>query len=417
VNQDAARRPRVVILGHETCGLIHDLDDEFGRRGWEVVTVAMPHRFYSAHYDHSLYDLVRDAARRVLRSNWLADRTVKALWEVCPALYLRLEQALLLRLVRGADLYVQVWAHIPHQETVLAALYARRIPIAVLMMGSDVRDYNVFARQYDVTRWTFPDEYHAVPLREKLRLLRLHECYATAHFSVPDQMGLALRPYHHLQVPFELSRFTFRVPAREVPVVLHAPSVPHVKGTDVIEGVIETLRTEGVPFEFVSVRNLPHDKVLRLLTEADVLVDELVLHGPGWLGFEAMASGCAVATRYLEDSPACFRPPVWAIDEHTITDRLRILLTDRDLRVRLAHEGRAYVEAHNRIEHVVDTLLAKVEAGPDGPHDYVPDYLTTAYVPRSDEEAETLNAANALVAGEAWYRAHVAGHAHDGLVF
>ena len=53
--------------------------------------------------------------------------------------------------------------------------------------------------------------------------------------------------------------------------------------------------------------------------------------------------------------------PAVAIDENNIVEELRRLLTDRALRVRLANEGRRYVEENNSIDHVVTTLLDKVE--------------------------------------------------------
>jgi glycosyltransferase involved in cell wall biosynthesis len=408
---------RVVIRGHEICGVVGDLAAEFSRRGDEVLSIALPHRFFPSRFDYDPYTLIPQTLTRVLKWPRAADVANKALWETSSRGYGAVELAIEQRLLRKADLVINVWAGLPREEPLFAALRRQGTRIASFLMGSDVRDYDVFARQYDVAAWTFPAEYFRVPLAEKLATLRRHERYADALFSVPDQMGLAVRPYHHLQVPLVLSRLRHVVPGRTRPRVLHAPSVPHVKGTDIIERTLERLHNEGVDFEFVSVRDLPHEEVLRRLTESDVLVDELVGHGPGWLSFEAMASGCAVATRYLTDSPPCFRPPVVPIDRHNIYDRLRTLLTDRDLRVRLAEEGRRYVETNNSIERVVDRLFVRTMDSETETPDYVPQYLTTALVPASDEEARTINAANALVADQPWYRTHVAGRSHHGLVF
>ena len=222
-------------------------------------------------------------------------------------------------------------------------------------------------------------------------------------------MGLALRPYHHLQIPLKMEMFEFSVPGRSIPLIVHAPSEPYVKGTDVIEAALATLREEGIAFEFRSLRDMPHDQLLRHLTEADVLVDELVCHGPGWLSFEAMASGCAVATRYLADSPASFRPPVWAIDEHNIVGRLRELLTDRDLRISLAHDSRRYVETHNRVDYVTDAIIAKTRAGRAGDTDYTPTYLRECYVPRNASEITAIKNGNSVVAGESWYQSQLKG--------
>ncbi|MEJ7760621.1 MAG: glycosyltransferase [Gemmatimonadaceae bacterium] len=408
---------RVVISGHEICGLIHDLTEEFRRRGHSVTSVAMPHQFFSYSYDYDQYTFPTSFLSRWLGFNCVWRRIIQAVWETSQGLHNSIEAWLRQRLVRNADLYVRVWGDIPFDQEVFRTIEDSGTRVATMLMGSDVRDYDVFRQQYGIERWLFPPEYHSVPLAKKLQVLRTHERYADAIFSAPDQMGLALRPYHHLQIPLRLEEIEFRVPGRTVPKVVHIPSMPHVKGTDVIEDALERLRTQGIEFDLVSLRDVPHAEVLEVLADADVLVDELIGHGPGWLSFEAMGSGCAVATRYLEDSPACFRPPVWGIDEHSIVPRLHTLLTDRRLRVQLAEDGRRYVEANNGIEHVVDQLLEKLHAGRDAAPDYVPTYLTADYVPRDEAEAAVINAASTCVAGETWYRENVAGKSHDGLVF
>jgi len=408
---------RIVISGHEICGLIHDLAEELERRGHVVVTVAMPHRFFPYSYDYEQHAFPASYLTRRFGNRAMWRRVFQILWEVQRSWHKAVELRLRIRLARSADLYVRVWADIPFDCEVFQAIDRGVTRVASLLMGSDVRDYDVFRRQFGITRWEFPLEYHAVQLDRKLRVLRTHERYADAVFSVPDQMGLALRPYHHLQVPLRLDKFTFRIPGRDVPIVVHAPSVPHVKGTDRILESLTSLRNEGIQFELLSIRDVPHAELLKVLAEADVLVDELVVHGPGWASFEAMASGCAVATRYLEESPPCFRPPVWSIDEDNIVDRLRVLLTDRDLRIRLAEQGRQYVEANNRIDHVVDELLRKSAGVDEADFDYMPDYLSTLYVPEDEEEAKVINSESRLVADQPWYVAHVAGRSHDGLVF
>lgn len=362
---------RVVIGGHETCGIVRDLAEEFRRRGHNVVTMAAANRFYKETYDYPLEVLPHELCR-ALRSRLLGS-AISRLWrKLMPESHRRAELACKRQVLRGADMYVNVWADISGIGELFEYLRGQSTRIASLMMGSDVRDYDLFKSQYGVTCWQFPKEYYSRSTAEKRQLIRIHERHADAIFSVPDQMGLAERPYHHLQVPLHLHRLHYRVPCREIPRVLHAPSVPHVKGTDVIEQAMATLREQGVAFEFLSVRNMAHADLIAVLSDVDVVVDELVCHGPGWLSFEAMGSGCAVATRYLDESPSCFRPPVWNINEHTIVERLRILLTDQELRVRLAEAGRRYVESNNRIDSVVEQLIEKTNLGTTATHDYVP---------------------------------------------
>lgn len=415
--QQSGRSPRVLISGHETCGLIRDLAKEFKHRGYDVGTVALPDPFVPGIYDYDQYDFPTSFLSRRFGLERLWEIGFKALWELHRPWHAAVERRLRIVLASSADVYLRVWGGIPFDREVLHAVSQGKTRIGVLLMGSDVRDYDVFRQQFRMTRWNFPPEYYVTSFQSKMDTLRTYERYAHAIFSVPDQMGLALRPYHHLQIPLHLDQYEFAVSSRAVARVMHAPSVPAMKGTDVIEAALETLRSEGVQFEYVPVRAVAHPKLLQMLTEADVLVDQLIVHGPGWLGFEAMASGCAVATHFLESSPDCFRPPVWSISHDTIVNRLRTLLTDVQLRVRLANEGRRYVEGHNAADRVVDAVLEKVMAGHASSPDYFPTYLTSAYIPKDDDQRRAINAANAQVAGETWYRDFVAGAGHDGLVF
>ncbi len=401
---------RIVISGHEICGMLGDFAAELQASGHEVVSIAMPHPFFaSRRYDYDQYDFLGSYMRRRFGESLDWGKAAAALWRLSPDAHRGVERHLRKRIVRDADMYIRIWAKIPFDEEILSSLDPARTRILSFFMGSDVRDYDIFKEEYRLHQWTFPEEYYGIPFAEKIRALRVHERFADVIFSVPDQMGLAIRPYHHLQVPVRIEELGFAIHDRAIPKVIHAPSAPGAKGTDVIDAALATLKSEGVSFEYSSLRNVPRPELLGILSDSDVLVDELVGHGPGWLSFEAMASGCAVATRHLDDSPPCFSPPVWSIDQHNIVPRLRELLTDAALRRRLASEGRAYVEANNTLGHVVRQVMEKATEGRAATTDYVPRYLTTEYEPKSDDELRALASANSLVIGENWFAGAIAG--------
>lgn len=407
----------IVISGHETCGIIHDLADELASRGHDVSTIALADPLVPHSYDFDQYGFPVSYFGRRFGGAKFWSTAFRVVWKVSPRLHQLLEKRLRIRMLRSADLYIRVWATIPFDREVLQAISSSRTRVASILMGSDVRNYGVFSQQFGIQMDDFDPGKNDPSPKTKLDALRTHEKYADAIFSVPDQMGLALRPYHHVQVPLRLAQYRFNVPGREIPKVIHAPSRPGVKGTDVIEQVVQKLKAEGIQFEFHSIRQMNHDQLLQELSDADVLIDGLIVHGPGWLGFEAMASGCVTATRYFEDSPECFRPPVVSIDSSNIESRLRTLLTDRDLRVRLAHEGRRYVEEHNDVRIVVDQLLKKTSAGRAGATDYAPRYLLDGYSPSAAADAALIQEANELVQGEEWYRSVVAGQSRAGIEF
>ncbi len=216
------------------------------------------------------------------------------------------------------------------------------------------------------------------PIARPLRNVRRAECYADVIFSQPNQAGLALRPYAHIDAPVDLARFRAEVPGREVPRVVHAPSVRAIKGSDAIEASLARLRAAGVRFELQVLTDVPNAAVLDAFREADVVIDQLHLPMHGRLGVEAMASGCALASadrRDLEPVPA--ERPVWALDAERLDGQLRALLTDRALRVRLAREGVAYAQRHDHV--AVARRIADCVTRPDAPLEHTPTFFARQF--------------------------------------
>jgi len=160
---------------------------------------------------------------------------------------------------------------------------------------------------------------------------------------------------------------------------------------------------------------MPNTEVLKLLYEADVLVDEIVYHGPGSLSFEAMLSGCAVATRYLEDSPACFKPPVWPIDANTVYEQLKTLLSDHALIKNLAQQGREYALKNNESAIIVQHMLEDLELR--RPYDYYPRFLRDTYLSSGEQETTILNEWTNYVKDCNWYRDNIESGQREGLLF
>jgi hypothetical protein len=346
---------RIVIQGIETCGVIRDIAGELLRRGDQVITIADANPLFQSRYD---YPLGNFATSYLSEKNRLLGSLVVLLGKYGHWALKHVDLQLREKICTQADLYIQVWTGGYGEERLLQQMKNKGVRIAALLMGSEVRHYPCFKQEFMPSNWVIPKEYN-VSIEGKLKLLRRLETFADAIFSVPDQMGLAQRPYYHLQIPLDYQKIQFRFPGRIRPLILHAPTNREIKGSDQIEAALSQLSDEGVEFDYVPLQGVPHHSLLRLLEVADILVDELILHGPGWLGLEAMAAGTVVATRFLEASPSCFRPPVYAIDQFNIKKRLRTLIQSTSLRQTLATEGRAYVEANNSVQHVVESLVRK----------------------------------------------------------
>jgi len=198
--------------------------------------------------------------------------------------------------------------------------------------------------------------------------------------SQPNQSGLAVRPYMHFFVPVNLSKYEGAIPGREVPVVVHAPSNSKVKGTDAILAALEQLRLDGVHFELRLLQDISNEQVLSVLNYADVVVDQLHFPMHGGLGVEAMASGCALATCNREDyEPFPPQRPIWHIEPGNVYEQLKPLLTDRALRVRLAHGGRKYVERYHDHVKVTRRIIESLAAGKTRRYDHYPTFYTQGF--------------------------------------
>jgi glycosyltransferase involved in cell wall biosynthesis len=147
------------------------------------------------------------------------------------------------------------------------------------------------------------------------------------------------------------------------PVVLHAPSSRHRKGT---EHVIAAC--EGLDVELDIVEGLRHDEARRHYERADIVVDQL---NAGWYGIfalEAMALAKPVLS-YLRDEAvqeteraAGVRVPIVRVTKETLRDRIAGLAASPQERRRVGASSRAYVEQVHDADKGADRLIAIYDA-------------------------------------------------------
>ena len=211
----------------------------------------------------------------------------------------------------------------------------------------------------------------------KLYNTRMAERYATTIFSSPPCSNLGVRPYMGMQLPMDADKCTFRIPRNRIPLVVHAPSNRAVKRSDIILNTLLELKEEGVPFRLCLLENRPNAEVLRALSEADVLVDQIFCAALGRLALEGLASGCAVLSGNSEAVPWPPQRPAVSIRPSTVKERLREVLTNPMLRTRLAAEGREYIEkGYHSPEGAAQAILDAIHREENGDFDYYPTVFT-----------------------------------------
>lgn len=230
-------------------------------------------------------------------------------------------------------------------------LSRRGLAVAMMCHGTDVRSPSAHAER---SEWSpFHDADPTLVPRLEARARRNREGLATlpgpVFVSTPDLLDDVPDA---VWCPVVVEPDRWAAPdaplERDVPVVLHAPSVTWVKGTAELEPVLRALEAEGL-IEYRVVTGVPHDEMPALVRGADIVVDQLLLGLYGVLACEAMAAGRVVVgnvpshvRRRVVDVAGGDVPLVQATPD-TLADVIRRICDDRAWARRTAAQGPEFV--------------------------------------------------------------------------
>jgi len=219
--------------------------------------------------------------------------------------------------------------------------------------------------------------------KEELLLSKWKRVYMAEKFgdlilSQPGYGQMQTRPYMRANIPLELERYRHIVPRRERLVIIHAPSNPLTKGSDYIQEVMDELYKEGLDFEFQLIQNLPNNELLPILSNADIVIDELYGDTIGMFSHEAMATGNLVLTHY----PATFAKippdcPAVNITRENLREQVRRAIVDIHWRSELSYRGRLFVEKHCNYIDIAKQMLDWLQPGGISQYDFVPEEINS----------------------------------------
>lgn len=183
---------------------------------------------------------------------------------------------------------------------------------------------------------------------------------------------------------------------RKDPLVVHVPSRRSTKGTEFVLRGIKQLEERGLSFQFRLAESLPHDEMLGLLADADVVVDNLLLGDCEVSALEAMALAKPVVTR-VRDEVLDEHPDLPAVraDPDSFVSQMEQLLGDASSRAELGERGRLYVASNHASEIVAQRLLALYERPGKGTRITFPGWTQpprAERIVRLEERVQTLEA-------------------------
>lgn len=323
----------------------------------------VPHRFYDFDYDFHI---------RAGRGDWLRHRFA------APWMFGRLAATARGFLYVGADGFLL--SSVDDRDWEFGFLGRHGVRIVCLFAGSDIRS-PALMRQFQEdtgleTIATYLDQVSPVFATKEYddkrrRTAAVADRHANAIFTAAiDQLSYLQRetepfPYFYPDENLNAGKEKHAAPGRRV--VVHAPSAPILKGTQVVRAAIQRLQADGYEFEYRELIGVPHAKVIASLREAHIVLNEFYAFVPGVFGVEAMANGCALLTRADEsietDLPAGSNS-AWIVT--TVADiyaNLRQLLESPDQIAVQAAAGFNWVVEHAtvsasgaRIRRVLDAI-------------------------------------------------------------
>jgi glycosyltransferase involved in cell wall biosynthesis len=148
-------------------------------------------------------------------------------------------------------------------------------------------------------------------------------------------------------------------PLNKKPKIVHAPSIKATKGTQFVTGAIEKLRKSGLDFDYIEVFGVSHKEAIRSYSEADIIIDQLMMGSHGVFACEAMALGKPVICYILDELLPTYPPgfPIINANPDTISEVLEELICSPEKRYEIGKKSRKYVEEVHDIRVVAKKLL------------------------------------------------------------
>jgi hypothetical protein len=125
--------------------------------------------------------------------------------------------------------------------------------------------------------------------------------------------------------------------------ILHAPSNPFIKGTQVVRAAIKELKSLGYKFDYKELIGVSNEVVIRELRKSHIVLNEFYAFVPGVFGVEALANCCVVlqsADGHVENDLPLDANKAWIVTEaHEIRRNLQRVLDNPDAMKSIAEFG------------------------------------------------------------------------------
>ena len=259
-------------------------------------------------------------------------------------------------------------------------LKKNRTILATFFFGDDIRSISLSRDQ--ATRLDF--DHHSFYLDQNIndRMIEINDqkslnyskaadLYSDYIFSLPvDQISHIKRSVYPFPLPTQRNKFLINQSKWKnlsTINVLHCPSHPVLKGTQLVNAAIKKLKVDGYKFNFTLLSGVSHAKVLDALDNTHYVLNQFYCFAPGIFGIEAMEANCLVfnsASSEIEPSLFDGSDVAWVTTYYwQIYENLKFYLDNPHLAQEQANLGTLWAKRHCSHESTklyVESIMGKI---------------------------------------------------------
>lgn len=208
----------------------------------------------------------------------------------------------------------------------------------VTFMGSDVRIPAVasernpyFKDAYENDQYEYKTE--TAENSHKLQLKYANDNYKLIVWDVESYIDHMLFPDIRIVPHASINHISsFASDAKQKILVVHSPSAPVAKGTEIIKHEMEKVIAKYPHVTFKVLEGISNDEYQRYLSQSDILIDQMIWGAYGVAAQQAMEMGKVVCAYINEDRKLLYGPtcPIVNITKETFFERMEELILRSD---------------------------------------------------------------------------------------
>lgn len=247
----------------------------------------------------------------------------------------------------------------------------RKKIIICIFLGSEIRslkklyEFGLSLEQDTIATYKKYNETHLDNEEKKKKLAIVTDKYADVIFNASvDQISYltsATSPIFYIVKDDEFHYSHSKFNNLSTIKIIHAPTDPLIKGTQVVRAVVKKLQSEGYSIDYSEMFNKKNEEVLKELKTSHIAINQLYAFIPSVFGIECMANHVALLTsadRKIEKDLPPGSENAWITTNYwNLYDNLKYFISNPSEIVKQADKGYYFVLENYHIDKISDHLF------------------------------------------------------------